>query len=100
MRARRSGSTRACGKRPGAGTTFDVPLDANLKPKDEITMPFQDNGPENPGPWGGKQQDHPPEIDALLREGRERLKGILPPGPAHLEAAGPIVTRSDADASR
>jgi membrane protease subunit HflK len=48
-------------------------------------MPLQDNGSENRGPWGGRQKDHPPEIDALLRQGRERLKGILPPAPAHLK---------------
>ncbi|MBU2532226.1 MAG: protease modulator HflK N-terminal domain-containing protein, partial [Alphaproteobacteria bacterium] len=43
-------------------------------------MPILDNGPENRGPWSGKQKKAPPEIDALLRQGRERLQDTFPAG--------------------
>ena len=40
-------------------------------------MPAQNNGPEDLGPWKITQMRDLPEIDALLRKGRERLGGSL-----------------------
>jgi modulator of FtsH protease HflK len=50
-----------------------------LKPKGS-QMPSNDNGHEDRDPWGAKASRAPPEIDALLRQGRERLGGMLPGG--------------------
>lgn len=44
-------------------------------------MPSDDNGPTDRGPWKNKQKRSPPEIDAILRRGREGLNSILPDGP-------------------
>ena len=44
-------------------------------------MPDQNNGPEDRAPWKARQMRAPPEIDDLLRQGRERLGGMLPDGP-------------------
>lgn len=43
-------------------------------------MPDHDDGPEDQGPWNTRQKRAPPEIDAILRQGRERLGGLLPGG--------------------
>lgn len=39
-----------------------------------------DDGPEDRGPWNTGQKRAPREIDAILRQGRERLGGLLPSG--------------------
>ena len=43
-------------------------------------MPSDNNRPEDRGPWKNKQTRVPPEVDAILRRGRDRLHGILPDG--------------------
>ena len=48
-------------------------------------MTNQNGGPEDRGPWKTKQKRAPPEIDAILRQGRERLGGLLPGGPPPLK---------------
>ena len=56
-------------------------------------MTEQENGPEDQGPWKTTQKRRSPEIDALLRKGRERLGGMLPEGPPSLKvvvAAGVV----------
>lgn len=37
-------------------------------------------GPDNLGPWKSGQKTGPSEIDAFLRQGRQRLGGVLPDG--------------------
>ena len=44
-------------------------------------MPSQENGPEDKGPWNTTKKLGSPEIDTLLRQGRERLGGMLPDEP-------------------
>nr|WP_281721889.1 FtsH protease activity modulator HflK [Nitrosomonas nitrosa] len=41
-------------------------------------MPSDDNAPEDGGPWRQKQTRAPPEVDAILRRGLDRLRGIMP----------------------
>ena len=56
-------------------------------------MPPQDNGPENRGPWKNQQKRAPPEVDEILRQGRERLGGMFPGGPPSMRkliAAGVV----------
>ena len=43
-------------------------------------MPVQNEGPQNSGPWNNEPDSASREIDNLLRQGRERLGGILPSG--------------------
>ena len=38
------------------------------------------NGPKSGGPWGGGPGGQPPDIEAMLRRGQDRLKGFLPGG--------------------
>ncbi|ATG46423.1 FtsH protease activity modulator HflK [Celeribacter ethanolicus] len=40
----------------------------------------EDDSPEDRGPWNTRQKRAPPEIDAILRQGRERMGGLLPGG--------------------
>ena len=47
-------------------------------------MADNNNGPENPGPWETKHKRAPPEIEDILRLGRERLGGLVPGGPPPL----------------
>lgn len=49
-------------------------------------MPDQNDGPEDRGPWRTKQKRAPPEIDAILRQGRERLGSLVPGGPPPLRS--------------
>jgi len=44
-------------------------------------MPSDENGSGDHGPWKNRQTRAPPEVDAILRKGRDRLHGILPDGP-------------------
>ncbi len=56
-------------------------------------MTSQNGGPEGQGPWKTKQRRAPPEIDAILRQGRERLGGLVPggsPPPRSIAVAGVI----------
>jgi membrane protease subunit HflK len=46
-----------------------------------IAVPKQNDGGDGGGPWNPKGQP-PPEIEALIREGRARLRQILPGGGA------------------
>ncbi|RBW60429.1 FtsH protease activity modulator HflK [Ruegeria sp. A3M17] len=57
-------------------------------------MPDQNGGPEDRGPWQSKQKSNPPEIDDILRQGRDRLSGLFPNGRPPLRGvlvAGAIV---------
>ncbi|MGY3436457.1 MULTISPECIES: FtsH protease activity modulator HflK [unclassified Marinovum] len=44
-------------------------------------MPDQEKAQEDRGPWNTTKKRVSPEIDALLRKGRERLGGMVPGGP-------------------
>ena len=44
-------------------------------------MPSDENGSGDRGPWKNRQTRAPPEVDAILRKGRDRLNGLLPDGP-------------------
>lgn len=60
-----------------------VPVQASKRGNN---MPDQNGGPEDRGPWQSKQKRNPPEIDDLLRQGRDRLGGLLPDGRPPLRA--------------
>ncbi|MDU8946693.1 FtsH protease activity modulator HflK [Ovoidimarina sediminis] len=49
-------------------------------------MTNHNGGPEDQGPWKAKQERGPPEIDAILRQGRERLGDLVLGGPPPLKS--------------
>ncbi|WP_373237531.1 FtsH protease activity modulator HflK [Cohaesibacter celericrescens] len=44
-------------------------------------MPSHNNGSEDPGPWGSKQNPATGDIDALFRQGSAQFGGMFPGGP-------------------
>ncbi|WP_372892971.1 FtsH protease activity modulator HflK [Rhodosalinus sp.] len=43
-------------------------------------MPSDENGSTERGPWKSKPTRAPPEVDEILRRGRQRLSGLVPGG--------------------
>lgn len=56
-------------------------------------MPSDENGSGDRGPWKNRQTHARPEVDAILGQGRDRLKGFLPDGlpPVRRLAVGAVI---------
>lgn len=56
-------------------------------------MPSDENGSGDRGPWKNRQSRARPEVDAILRKGRDRLQGLLPDGPPRVRrlAIGAVI---------
>ena len=46
-------------------------------------MPSQNGNGGQGNPWGSGANANPPDLDALVRQGQDRLKRILPGGGPH-----------------